>query len=1132
MNQANPEHRDTVTMTRLPMEIPTYLPHEPDRHPLFYEGRNYQGASGRVFPIRVADRLRFERTERSYDAITLENRYLRVVVLPELGGRIHAGLDKTNGYDFIYCNHVIKPALIGLAGPWVSGGIEFNWPQHHRPTTFMPLDAFLEEGTDGSRTVWVGETEPLYGMRAMAGITLHPGRSCLRVRVRAYNPTPFPQPFMWWANLGVPATEGYRILFPPDIRHVASHDRAFISPWPQVEVRRPDGSLYETCDGSWYRNHRASGSFMAVDGGSDFGFFQGYDTIREAGVVHVADPFLSSGKKLFTWGNSEFAEAWSDNLTDGDGPYLELMTGVYTDNQPDFSWILPHETRTFVQCWYPVQAIGPAVNASEDAAVSLDLSGPDIRLGFHATGDFRHCRAVLSDGERVVWDQRLDLDPAHPFTTSRPRPEAFREETCRIALYAESGTELVSYSPGRIRLREAPQPRTPAPGPATLATTEALFLHGLHLEQYRHHSLDPAGFYREALRRDPGDARCNTALGRQCLQRGLFGEAEAHFARAVERLTLRNPNPHDGEPLYLLGLAHCFQGREEDARRSFGKAAWNDAWVSAACQALAELDCRRQDLDGALAHVDRALSRHADSNRSRNLKAAILRRQGRHVEAAELAADTLRMDPLDAWALAERRFACLATGDTAEGESLGERLRTLGSGRGDACLDLVLEYLRSGLHREAGEIPVLFLRSGTTGTADPRILYAAGFLEAERGDPAAAAAWFRQAETTSPGPVFPGRLEEIAILLTAARLNPAGARAHYYLGNLYYDRRRYDDAIAAWERCRDLDGEFAPVHRNLALAYFDRKGDTAGAVRSMERAFALDGSDPRLLFELVQVYKNASAADAGARLSLLADHALLAEARDDCHVEWMTLLLQAGRLEEAAARIGAREYSVYEGGEGRLAKIHEWIHLLQGIRLLSAGRGLEALGEILSADVLPKNFHEGRGVWHARNHIHGLAGLAAAAAGRAEQAAAYFRMAAERPWTTGEATFYQALALWQLGNDDEADRLLEGLRQAGESLVRQAGRPDAAAVAAPTLPFEGDRKKRAEGEGAYYQALARIGLGRGDPGRIAEGRRELEAILARTELLGAWIHAGKTGTEVLEIVLGPASGHPEGGAPC
>ena len=185
-----------------PVVLPTYEPLPPDPNPMFLETRVYQGSSGRVYPLPFTDRIATEPRERSWNAVHLENEFLRLMILPEIGGRIHVGLDKTNGYDFFYRQNVIKPALVGLAGPWISGGVEFNWPQHHRPATFMPVQYQIERAADGSVTIWCGDHDPMGRLRGEHGVCLHPAKAIVELKVRLYNRTPYTQTFLWWANVG------------------------------------------------------------------------------------------------------------------------------------------------------------------------------------------------------------------------------------------------------------------------------------------------------------------------------------------------------------------------------------------------------------------------------------------------------------------------------------------------------------------------------------------------------------------------------------------------------------------------------------------------------------------------------------------------------------------------------------------------------------------------------------------------------------------------------------------------------------------------------------------------------------------------------------------------------------------
>jgi len=223
---------EPVVVRHEPVVLRTYEPHAPDKNPMFLEKRVFQGSSGRVYPLPFIDRVAEVPTQHTWDAVMMENAYLSVMILPELGGRIYRATDKTNGYDFVYCNPVIKPALVGLAGPWISGGIEFNWPQHHRPSTYMPTDTEIEKHSDGAVTVWLSEHEPMTRMKGMHGVCLYPDKSYIELKVRAYNRTTDVQTFLWWANVATRVHEKYQSFFPPDATYVADHAKRAVSTYP------------------------------------------------------------------------------------------------------------------------------------------------------------------------------------------------------------------------------------------------------------------------------------------------------------------------------------------------------------------------------------------------------------------------------------------------------------------------------------------------------------------------------------------------------------------------------------------------------------------------------------------------------------------------------------------------------------------------------------------------------------------------------------------------------------------------------------------------------------------------------------------------------------------------------------
>ena len=298
---------------------------------------------------------------------------------------------------------------MGLTGPWISGGIEFNWPQHHRPSTFDPVDCTIRENPDGSCTIVVSEIENMFRTKGMASFTLYPDKAYIRIDAQLYNRTEVPQTFLWWANPAVPVNDHTQSVFPPDVHAVMDHGKRDVSRFPIATGVYYKQDYSAGVDISRYKNIPVPTSYMAYR--SDYDFVGGYDHARRAGILHVADHHVAPGKKQWTWGCGDLGQAWDRNLTDSDGPYVELMTGCFTDNQPDFTWLAPYEEKTFTQYFMPYKEVGMIRCASVDAAVSLELNGRTAELAVYASGEFPNARVVLERDGAPLWERVLDLSP-------------------------------------------------------------------------------------------------------------------------------------------------------------------------------------------------------------------------------------------------------------------------------------------------------------------------------------------------------------------------------------------------------------------------------------------------------------------------------------------------------------------------------------------------------------------------------------------------------------------------------------------------------------------------------------------------------------------------------------------------
>jgi tetratricopeptide (TPR) repeat protein len=1054
---------------------------------MFLDRRVYQGSCGKVYPLPFTDRISTQRTDRTWRAIYLENKYLTVMILPEIGGRIHAILDKSSGYDAIYRQEVIKPALVGLAGPWISGGIEFNWPQHHRPTTFMPVDVAIQRDDDGSVTVWMSEHEPMNRMKGMHGVCLHPGKAFVEVKVRLYNRTELTQTFLWWANAATKVHELYQSFFPRDVQFVADHAKRAMSRFPLcdrayygVEYGRlsttgdvsgrgtlrfpPQVDRYALNDLSWYANIPVPTSYMCA--GSQFDFFGGYDHGRQCGIVQIANHHISPGKKQWTWGNHPFGYAWDRNLSDDGAPYIELMAGVYTDNQPDFSFLAPGETRTFSQYWYPISQIGPADFANLDAAISLKLVDRSVRLGIAVTMPITNARLTLTAGEARILDRPIDLAPDHPFVGGVNVPPSMKESDFELIITADDGRVIAKFRPVESSHAEPPPPATEPPPPADVESNDELFMIAAHLEQYRHATRSPEPYWREALRRDPLDSRCNTKLGIWHLRRGEFELAARHLALAIQRMTSRNPNPADGEAHYHLGLTLRHLGRDDQAYAALYKATWNYAWQSPAFLALAELDCRRQNWTAALEHLDRSLAVNTPQLRARSLKVVVLRKLGRLDEATTHLRASLEIDRLDFLAryLVGEALAC----DT--------HLR----------LDLALDCARAGFYDDAINVLKDARPEPTSGTA-PLVHYCKGYFLLKAGQREGALSEFELAQQASGDYCFPSRLDEVAILKTAISIRSDDAPANYYLGNLLYDRHRREEAIAHWERAVELNPEMAIAWRNLGIGYFNVRHDPGAARDAFERALQSAPDDARILFERDQLWKRIGISPRQ-RLTELEQRPELVAQRDDLSVEICDLFNLLGQHEDALTIVSSRQFQPWEGGEGQALAQHVSTHLALGREALNRRDFPAAREHFDAADSSPPNLGEARHLLSNQAQVQYHLGLLAEAQQQQESEARHHFAAAaafDRDFQAmsvtpfSEMTCYSALALRKLGKKQAANRRLSDLLRYAKKLRRTPAKIDYFATSLPAmLLFEDDLHRRQETTAMFLEAQALAGLGK------------------------------------------------------
>jgi tetratricopeptide (TPR) repeat protein len=1064
--------------------IPTYPVGMPEKNPMFLEKRVYQGSSGVVYPHAVIEKIYDEKIDKSYHAVFLENAYIKVMILPELGGRIQMAYDKVKERHFVYYNQVIKPALVGLTGPWISGGIEFNWPQHHRPSTFEPIDFTIKENEDGSKTVWVNEVERMFRTKGMAGFTLYPDRAYIEITGKLYNRTPVPQTFLWWANPAVKVNDHYQSVFPPDVYAVFDHGKRDVSSFPIAKGVYYKVDYSPGTDISRYKNIPVPTSYMAIN--SKYNFIGGYENDSRAGLLHVANHHISPGKKQWTWGHAEFGRSWDKNLTDEDGPYIELMTGIYTDNQPDFSWLQPYEEKQFVQYFMPYQEVGVVKNATKEAVVNMEVQDSnilDIRL--YVTTPFAKVKVAVIEKGVELFSDVVAVAPEAPYLRIISLEQSVKEEHLTLMVTnMETNRELISYQQEVYVEKEIPDHAQAAKLPGDVENNEQLYLTGLHLEQYRHATYSAKDYYEEALRRDPKDLRNNNALGLWYFRRGQFAKAEGYFRKAVTTLTQRNPNPYDGEPAYNLGMALKMQYKLDEAFDAFYKCVWNDACQHAGYLNLARIACERGDFEEALEVVDRSLIKNYHSHTARHLKTVVLRKLGRVKAAQSLIEESLTIDPFNFGCLFER-YLLLQQEKAQEATAALEQLLKLSRNWVHNFIEYAFDYAHAGQYTEAAQLLEAHLEAGAE--AYPMVYYYMGWFAGRMGLQDQAIAHYQKAATLNPYLCFPNRIEDVVVLQAAMAANPSDAKAPYYLGNFWYDKRQYDEALNCWELSVKLDNTFPTVHRNLSLAYFNRLNDPAKALASLEKAFTLDPTDARVLMELDQLYKRLNTPHTQ-RLELLEKYLDLTVSRDDLYLERVTLYNLLGKYKKAKSLLAAHKFHPWEGGEGKVVSQYLICHIELAKQAIEANEYDSALQLLEEAETYPENLGEGKLPGVQENDIHYLKGLVYEMRGEENKAQCFFQLATEGISVPVQAIFYndpqpdkivyQGLAWLKLGDKNKADERFHRLIDFGKQHMNDQIRIDYFAVSLPELlVFDIDLNLRNRTHCLYLMALGQLGLG-------------------------------------------------------
>jgi tetratricopeptide (TPR) repeat protein len=1024
--------------------IPTYPVGKANPHPPL-QRRGYWA----VYPYPLLDALSDEAQPREYRALMLENPYLRVMVLPELGGRVWSLYDKIGERECLHQPPSIKPALIGLTGAWIAGGIEFNFPIGHRYTTHQPVWYTLsypkEEGDKA--TIWIGEICRRSRMMWMVGISLYPDTAFMETDIRLFNRTELKKRFYFWTNCAVSAHEEWQWILP------ASSVRNWEGDLSEARATLPFPVTDDGTDLSLYRSYDRASSVFAHDSRGDF--FGGYDLREDTGLLHVANPRDACGRKLFTWGTADDGAVWAERLDDRGVPYVEIQTGRFED-QSIWHWIPPHSLECWQEAWYPIRGLQGTVSAaSRDGALSVQLLGQQLQVRFHSTAPRPDHRLILQYGEDVVHEQRVDLYPERTGNWQFTLPQPAQLPLKVLIATGARDTILEAIANPVVERERITIPPAPSGDDA-----QTYFLQADALE--RGALLDEAeAKYRQALDKLPEYLPALNALARMCLEDGRWDECLQYTERALRR------DPQNHEAMYLRALCLVTQGRDAEAEEWLYPLRRSAEYRGLAFYLLAICAMRRQDVAQADDLLAECLLYNAADVKAWMMRAAVLRLRGEVEEAAQVRLQVHLLAPLEPLLRTE---AYLSTPESPETDAVN-LLKPLAM-QAWGFEEVACDYLNAGCATDAIRILEASARLGLPEQAITHYLLALAY--SQKGLLAQVAEHALLAARSEQSYLFPWRLEDYHALQKVLVVKPNDTLARYALGNWLAAHRRWEDALHEWlmaldssvpsspeslqtlgERCLQATPPELPVaptlYRNIGLALSEAQGWHDLALRYYERALSLSPDDHYLWVERDAVARRAGI-EATVRLQWLeqASQQVLQENRTaQLHAH---LLVQAQRYDDAIRVLHSLTFHVAEG-ETSTRPVWVGAHLGKGKQMAQRSDWQGALEHFKHALEYPHHLAVGKPVHPADAIPLFWAGLAARQLGNYELAQKYWQEAIRCAAYSERDKAHQAVALELLGRREEAQQLaqVEGIAREMQQL-----REEIAATRAETTSFEGE----------------------------------------------------------------------------
>jgi tetratricopeptide (TPR) repeat protein len=1011
---------DKVTAKVIKQVFPTYEmgPHDPNTLFIDYkvEGLSFFRGSRSTYPYSFMNDYRPGKKDVEYEVIRLENDFVYLDIIPQLRGRIQGAVDKRNGWDFLYYNHVIKPAEIAVRSAWISGGLEYNHPQGHGYTQFNKISHDILENKDGSITVVIAEIEPVRMMKWEYEITLRPDQLYFETKGRIMSISPFKVPFLCSNNAAMHVTDETELIYPQEC-YASGHGFTDLKKWSEYDSQ--GASL------NWLKETKHVVSVFA-DGNTglthDYFGCYAHDKGIDAGSVIVQDHRVAPGKKYFTWGTHPGGRIWDHYLSDKDGGYIELQPQAYFTNLGyGYAVLEPFEVKEFSTFWYPVKNTGGFVQASKEVAVNYKrLSDQKIKIDIQPTLTMPGTKVSVYKNSQLQQEMNMDMVVGEVYSkelniVSTP------DDTMKIIVVSNENRNLISYA-SKVYSEEPVINKISNKQMKDYTISE---LYSKAITDY-HDPFNPKAeeYLDEIFSHDPMEPRANRLKGTIMTKRGKFEEAIKYFQKSLV------VDHFEGcyEAWFGIGYAYLQSGKTDKAHEYLVQSSRTSADLVKSLYYLAQIELQRKNFHEALRVLEQVPVSTAIHPDIFNLLSYTCRKLGDNEKAKYYLDKSFEIDPMN--------FAGFIEKLELDGETkaaidkinfLFDRKDVLFLGSQN-YIESAIFYMDLKDYDQA--LKVLNIAENNYAPESviyPFVSYFKGYCLMQKGRKEEAVSYYKKGSETDFNYVFPYHVKSIAILKDVIANKPNDAIALMYYGDLMYYLRRHDEAIVSWEESYKNRPDNFRVTRNLAISKYMKDKNLANAVKLLEESYA-NHQTMRSFSELEQFYKLAkdykkleSFYDSNEKmLRLKGEYALNA-------AEFYTTL---GRYKDAQKVLADTYYNAIEKAMGTPVRhsVYSETRTSEAESLISQKKFPEALKVLSESYEYPSYLNEAVPNFPVTVKADYLSGLAYLGNGQKSKAKQSFQKAAYQAVNERTAAVvYKAMAMKETGKVKEAELIVNKL---------------------------------------------------------------------------------------------------------